>query len=98
MGDLAARDMAAVGEDLGVSLEQQIGWHLQCNHFPPAPERMVPVCIEAIRLGNLGNWDKEIQLPEGVSFRGRNTTPVSTIVEQLHLDAWIDPWEEAWQE
>ena len=87
MGSLQAREMAELGAD---NLEQALAWHLQSNHFPPVPKMMVPICIEAIDAGNEGNWDGEIALPEGVGYKGRTVAPVWAIIEQHHLEPWID--------
>ena len=87
MGYLSA--LAMTDEELGLSLEDQISLHLTTNHYPPVPASMVPVCIEAIDNANEGNWDAEVSMPEGVSYRGMSTAPVYAIVEQHHLAAWI---------
>ena len=87
MGNLSA--MAMSDEELGLSLEQQIGWHLQSNHFPPVPSYMVEPCIQAIDYANEGEWDKLISLPEGVGYKGLTVAPVHAIVEQHHLYNWI---------
>lgn len=87
MGTNFAHDLA--NEDFGLSLETQISIHLTSNHYPPVPTFMVPVCIEAIDACNEGDYDREIDLPEGVSFRGRTTAPAGAIVEQHHLGEWL---------
>jgi hypothetical protein len=51
---------------------------------------MVKPCIEAIQFANEGNWDEEVSLPAETYYRGRNTAPVRALVEQHHLDAWIE--------
>lgn len=85
MGSTFASDLAS-GE---LSLEQAIGIHLQSNHYPPVPLTMVPACIEAIELCNLGEYDSEVPLPDGVTFRGRDTAPAGRIAEGHHLQAWL---------
>jgi len=76
-----------------VSLEQAIGYHLQSNHYPPVPLSMVQPCIEAIDAANEGDIDLEIEMPEGVSYRGMPTAPAWAIIEQHHLDSWIESEE-----
>jgi hypothetical protein len=49
---------------------------------------MVQPCVEAIFAVNDWNADKDIELPEGVSYKGSPTAPAWAIVEQHHLDAW----------
>lgn len=91
MGTNFAHDLA--NEDFGLSLESQISLHLTTNHYPPVPNVMVAVCVEAITLANEGEWDAHVELPEGISWRGRDTAPVHSIVEAHHLHAWLDDEE-----
>jgi hypothetical protein len=98
MGSNFANEMAGgVLEDLGISLdiETQIGIHLSANHYPPVPKSMVKPCIEAIdAVNDLGLWDLEIEMPEGITYKGLTTAPAHAIIEQHHLDAWIIEREE----
>ncbi len=90
MGRSYAEGIAAAS----IPLEEQIRIHLRANHYPPVPESMVPVCIAALNAAACDEWDKLIPLPEGVGYRGLNAAPVSAIVEQHHLDPWLDNEEE----
>lgn len=87
MGAIQAMELASGEFDL--SLEDSIKIHLTSNHYPPVPEIMVQPCIEAIDLANEGDWDSEITLPEGVSWKGLTSAPVHAIIEQHHLEFWI---------
>lgn len=80
--------------ETSIPVEEQIRIHLRANHYPPVPESMVPVCIAALNAAACDEWDKLIPLPEGVSYRGLNAAPVSAIVEQHHLDPWLDSEDE----
>jgi hypothetical protein len=51
---------------------------------------MVKPCIEAITLYNQGDWDEDVDLPEGITFRGLTSAPVTIMITQHHLDAWLD--------
>jgi hypothetical protein len=86
MGSLQAREIA----NTEISLEQQISWHLQGNHFPPVPLSMVTPCIDAIDAFWADELDKEIDLPEGVSYRGKQTAPAREIIINHHLDPWCE--------
>lgn len=90
MGSVQAQEYRELAEMGSITLEQAITWHLTSNHFPPIPTSMVPVCIEAIEWANEGNFDKLISLPEGVGYKGLTVAPVLAIIEQHHLDAWIE--------
>lgn len=76
-----------------LDLEVALGYHLQGNHYPPVPLSMVQPCIEAIDAFYEEDYNREIEMPEGVTYKGRNTAPASAIIEQHHLDAWL-PEEE----
>jgi hypothetical protein len=70
-------------------MEQQINLHLQYNFYPPVPSSMVQPCIDAIN----AYWNEEIyteiELPQGVEYRGSNFAPAHAIVENHRLDPWI---------
>jgi hypothetical protein len=87
MGRLTA--MAMTDEELGLTLEEQIGFHLRSNHFPPIPLTMVEPCIQAIDYANEGEWDKLVSLPEGIGYKGLTAAPVWAMIEQHHLETWI---------
>jgi hypothetical protein len=74
-------------------LERSIGYHLQGNHYPPVPLSMVQPCIDAIDAYYDEDYRREIDLPQGVLWRGQVTAPADAIIEQHHLNAWL-PEEE----
>jgi len=88
MGSNFATELAD-NELFDLDLERAIGIHLQSNHYPPVPLSMVKPCIDAIDAYYDEDYDREIPMPEGVSYRGMNTAPAHAIVEQHHLDAWL---------
>jgi hypothetical protein len=91
MGALQAREFASNTE---ITIEQQLTWHLQGNHFPPVPVSMVQPCIEAIDCYWSDELDREIDLPEGVVYRGNKTAPAREIIINHHLDPWCEEQEE----
>ena len=90
MGSTLANDLATMPE---LDLESAIGYHLQGNHYPPVPLSMVQPCIDAIDAIWEDNYNKLIELPEGVKWRGETHAPAYAIAENHHLDAWL-PQEE----
>lgn len=90
MGHSTAVDIASTT----LSLEQQIHWHLQGNHYPPVPTTMVQPCIEAIQAGNEDDYARSITLPDGVSWRGSNEAPAYAIIEGHHLHPWLSNEED----
>jgi len=91
MGNNTSSELANLSEyGIDISLEQQIAIQLTSNHYPPIPTTMVQPCIQAINACNADESDLEIELPEGVFYKGNTTAPAWAIVSQHHLDAWLD--------
>jgi len=90
MGHNTAVDLA---ENLDLSIEAQLSYHLQANHYPPVPVSMVPVCIEAINAYWDDDTDKLITLPEGVLWRNQTEAPAWSILEGHHLSAWTADYD-----
>jgi hypothetical protein len=86
MGSNFAQDLA---ENIDISLEQAIGYHLQGNHYPPVPLSMVQPCIEALDAAREMDAMRYIAMPEGVFYKGMSHAPAWAIIEQHHLDAWL---------
>ena len=85
MGLMTALDL----QDQGLSLEQQLSIHFSSNCYPPIPQMMIPVAIEAIDAYYDEDYAKVIKLPEGVQFRnGEDWVSASQAIESLRLDAW----------
>ena len=72
-----------------LDLEVALGYHLQGNHYPPVPLSMVQPCIEAIDAYYEDDYNKLIEMPKGVSYKGESHAPAWAIIEQHHLDAWL---------
>ena len=76
-------------QDSVLDLETQLAYHLQGNHYPPVPLSMVQPCIDAIDAYYDEDYNKMIEMPEGISYRGSKFAPASAIIEQHHLEAWL---------
>jgi len=85
MGSNFASDLAS----MALTLDQAVSIHLSANHYPPVPQSMVQPCVEAIFAVNDWRPNAEIELPEGVFYKGNTTAPAWAIAEQHHLDAWL---------
>ena len=93
MGSNFATEMAdGTLSEMGIELtmEQQIGYHLQGNLYPPVPLSMVKPCVEAIDAYWADDWRREIKLPKGISYRGKSTAPAWSIIEGHRLEAWTE--------
>jgi hypothetical protein len=73
---------------LGLDMESAIAMHLRVNHYPPVPTSMVQPCMDAIDAYWEEDLQRDIELPEGVSWRGENYAPAYAIIESHHLEQW----------
>lgn len=71
-------------EDGTLQLEQAVRIHLSYNHYPPIPEDFIPNAVEAINKANDGLWD------EGITLANNRVLPVWQIVEELHLESFLE--------
>ena len=84
MGSLHAMEYANSVKEGGMDLDTALLIQLQSNHYPPIHSVFVPVAKKAIELANQGEWSEIIDMPNGRSLS------VSSIIEQLHLDSFLD--------
>lgn len=96
MGSLQAQDIQNYA-----SLEVSLHWHLTGNHYPPIPTTMIPIAIKAIENGQEYQFtldqdllDEQIELPDGVSWKGSTSAPVRAIMEGLHLWDFVQAEDE----
>ena len=90
MGSVTAIGLANTELDL----EKQLAYHLQGNHYPPVPLSMVHPCIDAINAAYDEDYDRMIEMPQGVSYKGNTHAPAWAVIEQHHLNWFIDPVDE----
>jgi hypothetical protein len=92
MGSNLATELA--DGTLGLDMESAIAMHLRGNHYPPVPYSMVQPCIDAIDAYWEDELNREIELPEGVSWRGNTSAPAYAIIESHHLESWCSEDED----
>jgi hypothetical protein len=89
-------------KDSVLDLETQILYHLKGNHYPPVPAEMVTPCIEAIDAYYDEDYGRMIDMPMvgdfQILYRGEKQAPARAIVEQHHLEWFIDPVDEDFYE
>jgi hypothetical protein len=94
MGSITAIGLA----DTTLDLETQLLYHLKGNHYPPVPAEMVKPCIEAIDAFYDNDFDRWIEMPMvgdfQILYKGMSHAPARAIVEQHHLEWFIDPVDE----
>ena len=89
MGSNFATELAD-NELLDLDLEMAISVHLQSNHYPPVPLEMVQPCIDAIDAYYEEDYQRLIDLPAPITWRGESKAPAHAIVEAHHLNAWLN--------
>ena len=91
MGSVTAIGLA----DSVLDLETQILYHLKGNHYPPIPSEMVAPCIEAIDAYYDEDYGRLIDMPMvgnfQILYRGETQAPAHAIVDQHHLEWFIQP-------
>jgi hypothetical protein len=94
MGSVTAIGLA----DTTLDLETQILYHLRGNHYPPVPKEMVTPCIEAIDAYYDEDYERFIAMPMvgdfQILYKGMTHAPARAIVEQHHLEWFINPVDE----
>ena len=66
MGSNLAQELADGSLLDEIKLDNAIAIHLQGNHYPPVPLTMVQPCIEAINAYWDEDYDRLIDMPEGL--------------------------------
>jgi hypothetical protein len=89
MGNGIASDLAYQCEEGLLSLDLALGYHLECNHFPPLPSELIPTCKEAIIACNDGDYERLIDLPDGILFRGEAQVYAYRVVQSCHLEYFL---------
>ena len=90
MGSITAIGLA----ESELDLEKQLAYHLQGNHYPPVPLSMVQPCIDAIDAAYDEDYNRMIEMPQGISYKGNTHAPAWAVIEQHHLDWFITPVDE----
>ena len=94
MGSITAIGLA----DSVLDLETQLLYHLKGNHYPPVPAEMVAPCIEAIDAAYDEDFNRMIDMPMvgdfQILYKGSTQAPAWAIIEQHHLDWFIEPQED----
>jgi len=91
--------VTAIGlTDSVLDLETQLLYHLKGNHYPPVPAEMVQPCIDAIDAYYDEDYDRMIDMPMvgnfQILYRGETQAPARAIVDQHHLNWFIQPAED----
>lgn len=90
MGYMQAQSFADAVEDGDISLEAALRYHLECNHYPPVGF-LYGAAWDAIQACREDDFDREIAMPDGVTFRatGDGFGPAGAVAAALHLEPFI---------
>lgn len=88
MGKRQAEEMRSLLSDM----DDLLMWHLRHNHYPPIPLQMKETALAAIECCMRGEFDDEVDLPEGVIHRvhGEGLVPVRVVMDKLHLWEFVE--------
>ncbi len=88
MGRLQASEFAHLVAEGNLDLIPALTWHLGSNHYPPVLH-MMDAAQEAIEAARDEDWERMINLPAGLRWRGETEAPASAIVEGFHLEEFV---------
>lgn len=91
MGSQTARELATL-----TNLEAALIFHFRGNHYPPLPLSLIPLALKIVK-EEVGP-DDEVELPQGVTYRGSKTAPVYECINAWHLQEFIYSREDYEQE
>jgi|TARA_B100001939_G_C16517062_1_gene436257 hypothetical protein len=92
--------MTAIGiTQSGVDMLKGLEMHLVGNFYPPHTKKFAPLCAKAIETyleneyeienGDYSSLEEKYQIPDEVTFRGRNYMTLSEVLESFRLDPWL---------
>lgn len=69
--------------------------HIVYNLFPGLPQSLTFACCQAIANANEGDMEREIELPEHITFGGKTTCPTHALIDFARLESFLDQdqWE-----
>lgn len=94
MGSNIALDLAESINTGLATLDQALIIHLRSNHYPPLPLSLLPTCKLVIQAINEGDYNREITLPDGITWRGKEAAPAGACLEAWHLSFFCDQEED----
>lgn len=71
-------------------IEATVSYWLQYNMYPPVPQTMVEPCVQAIHAALADEWEEDIALPDGVTYKGNTWAPAHELINQHYLWAFIE--------
>jgi hypothetical protein len=75
-----------------ITLEGDLRWHLQNNHYPPVPDVIIPMAVKAVILCRNDKFNETIVTFFEHQFYGWSV-PAYAVVEAYHLEPWVNELE-----
>ena len=73
-----------------LTIEEKISWHLRGNLYPPMPDILIPVCLEAIRMAEAGeSLFQVLVMPPSVKRAGRSEITARQLILSTKLHWYI---------
>lgn len=86
MGAKLAQEIA----ESPLTLEEKLSWHLNGNLYPPMPDSLIPVCVEAITLAENGeDLHKVLTLPDPIKRAGKSEITAKQLILSIKLHWFI---------
>ncbi len=89
MGAMQAQGYAEAVAEGAVSLTSAINAHRVSNLFPVPPAYMTTVMVEAVEAMQDEEPSRDIQLPEGVLYKGQTWVYAYEVIEAFRLGAFL---------
>ena len=90
MGSITAYDLSESVMLDELRLENALMYHLTGNHYPSLPISLIPVCKRVITHYNNGEYNKQVRLPKGITYKGKTLAPVMVCIDNWHLQWFLD--------
>jgi hypothetical protein len=81
-----------MGQRVDMELEAALIRHFRLDFYPPLPSVLIVVAKAAIEEAHRregANLERELELPEGCMFRGRQRITVAEAVSSMNLECFV---------
>jgi hypothetical protein len=90
MGSQTAAAFAGLVAEGEIALDTALNYHFTANCYPALPLSLIPAAKEAIKYGKDEDWDHEIKLPKGISFRGQDHATARDCISGWRLNEFLE--------
>ncbi len=90
MGTILSMDIAELVKENSLTLDAALDFMMKANFYPPLPSQFKPVFKKAIELAADGDFDANVELPLGITYKDKGSAPVWSIIDGFHLEYLVD--------